>query len=56
MGHLPALKTTPLQTSAVELSPPTKTALERVRELMALKEPHGRSQAALMAATLAEAA
>ena len=48
-------RTTPLSTTGIDLPPPTQSALERVRELMALKEPHGRSQAGLMAAKLAEA-
>ena len=48
-------RTTPIATTEVDLPPPTQTALERIRELMALKEPHGRSSAGLMGATLAEA-
>jgi 3-oxoacyl-[acyl-carrier-protein] synthase-3 len=47
-------RTTPLATTDVDLPPCTQTALERVRELMALKEPHGRSAAGLAAAKLAE--
>ena len=47
-------RTTPLATTTADLPPPTQTALERIRELMALKEPHGRSSAGLMAAKLAE--
>jgi 3-oxoacyl-[acyl-carrier-protein] synthase-3 len=45
---------TPLGTTAVELPPCPQTALQRVRELMAIKEPHGRSTPGLMAAKLAE--
>jgi 3-oxoacyl-[acyl-carrier-protein] synthase III len=48
-------RTTPLATAKIDLPPATQTALERVRELMALKEPRGRSSAGLMAAKLAEA-
>jgi 3-oxoacyl-[acyl-carrier-protein] synthase-3 len=47
-------RVTPLATTDVDLPRPAQTALERVRELMALKEPHGRSAAGLMAAKLAE--
>jgi 3-oxoacyl-[acyl-carrier-protein] synthase-3 len=47
-------RTTPLTTTGIDLPPPTQTALERVRELMAMKEPQGRSQTGLMAAKLAE--
>jgi 3-oxoacyl-[acyl-carrier-protein] synthase III len=48
-------RTTPLATTALDLPPPTQTALERVRDLIALKLPHGRSSEGLMAAKLAEA-
>ena len=48
-------RTTPLATNEIDLPAPTQTALERVRELMAMKEPHDRSHAGLMAAKLAEA-
>jgi 3-oxoacyl-[acyl-carrier-protein] synthase III len=48
-------RTTPLATTDTDLPPPTQSALERVRELMALKKPHGRSSAGLMDAKLAEA-
>jgi 3-oxoacyl-[acyl-carrier-protein] synthase-3 len=48
-------RTTPIATTSIDLPPPTQTALERIRELMALKEPHGRSNAGLMGAQLAEA-
>lgn len=47
-------RTTPLATTDIDLPPPTQTALERIRELMAMKEPHGRSAAGLAAAKLAE--
>ncbi len=47
-------RTTPLGTTAVDLPPCTQTALQRVRALMAIKEPHGRSTPGLMAAKLAE--
>jgi 3-oxoacyl-[acyl-carrier-protein] synthase-3 len=47
-------RVTPLATTDVDLPPPSQTALGRVRELIALKEPHGRSTAGLMAAKLAE--
>jgi 3-oxoacyl-[acyl-carrier-protein] synthase-3 len=47
-------RTTPLGTTDLDLPPPTQTALERVRELMATKEPAGRSTAGLMGAKLAE--
>jgi 3-oxoacyl-[acyl-carrier-protein] synthase-3 len=48
-------RTTPLGTTDVDLPPPTQTALERVRELMAMKAPTAaRSQAGLMSAKLAE--
>jgi 3-oxoacyl-[acyl-carrier-protein] synthase-3 len=48
-------RTTPLATTGVDLPPPTQTALERVRDLIAMKMPFGRSHAGLMAAKLAEA-
>jgi 3-oxoacyl-[acyl-carrier-protein] synthase III len=48
-------RTTPLATAQIDLPPSTQTALERVRELMGMKEPRGRSSAGLMAAKLAEA-
>ena len=48
-------RTTPLTTTALDLPPPTQTALERVRDLIALKLPLGRSSEGLMAAKLAEA-
>jgi 3-oxoacyl-[acyl-carrier-protein] synthase-3 len=44
----------PLGTTDIDLPPCTQTALARVRELMAVKEPHGRSAAGLMSAKLAE--
>jgi len=47
-------RTTPLGTSDLELRPATKTALERVRELMAIKQPPTRSDAGLAVARLAE--
>jgi 3-oxoacyl-[acyl-carrier-protein] synthase-3 len=47
-------RTTPLDTTDADLPPPTQSALERIRELMALKKPHGRSDAGLMGARLAE--
>ena len=47
-------RTTPLATTDVDLPPSTQTALARIRELMALKEPRGRSAAGLAAAKLAE--
>jgi 3-oxoacyl-[acyl-carrier-protein] synthase-3 len=49
-------RTTPLEVSDAELPPPTQSALERIRELMAIKSPHGRSNTGLMGAQLAEAA
>ena len=49
-------RTTPLTTTTLDLPPPKQTALERVRELIALKLPLGRSSEGLMAAKLAEAA
>src|SRR5262249_33712579 len=48
-------RTAPLSTSDADLPPPTQSALERVRALIALKQPHGRSDAGLMGAQLAEA-
>jgi 3-oxoacyl-[acyl-carrier-protein] synthase-3 len=48
-------RTTPLAVSDAELPPPTQSALERIRELMAIKSPHGRSDTGLMGAQLAEA-
>ena len=47
-------RTTPLGTADVELRAPTQTALERVRELLAIKQPPTRSDAGLAAARLAE--
>jgi 3-oxoacyl-[acyl-carrier-protein] synthase-3 len=47
-------RTTPLGTATLELPPCTQTALERVRELIAIKQPPGRSDAGLAAAKLAE--
>jgi 3-oxoacyl-[acyl-carrier-protein] synthase-3 len=47
-------RTTPIATSDIELPPCNKTALEHVRELIANKQPPGRSDAGLNAATLAE--
>ena len=47
-------RTTPVSTTDVDLPPCTQTALERVRELIALKAPHGRATAGLMSAKLAE--
>jgi 3-oxoacyl-[acyl-carrier-protein] synthase-3 len=47
-------RTKPLGTSAIELPRPTQTALERVRELIAIKQPPNRSDAGLAAAKLAE--
>jgi 3-oxoacyl-[acyl-carrier-protein] synthase-3 len=49
-------RTTPIGTTDLDLPPPRQTALERIRELMALKQPHGRSDAGLKGAQLAEAA
>ncbi len=48
-------RTTPLAAAAVDLSPSTQTALERVRDLIAQKAPPGRSAAGLASAKLAEA-
>ncbi len=47
-------RTTPLGTASLELPPCTQTALERVRDLIANKQPPGRSDAGLAAAKLAE--
>jgi 3-oxoacyl-[acyl-carrier-protein] synthase-3 len=47
-------RTTPLGTSAVDLPPCTQTALDRVRELIAIKQPPERSLAGLAAAKLGE--
>ena len=47
-------RTTPLGTSALELPPCTQTALERVRELIAIKQPPDRSDAGMAQAKLAE--
>jgi 3-oxoacyl-[acyl-carrier-protein] synthase-3 len=47
-------RTTPIGTSAIELPPCNQTALERVRELIANKQPPDRSDAGLNAAKLAE--
>ena len=47
-------RTTPLGTSPLELPPCKQTALERVRELIAIKQPPNRSDAGLAAAKLAE--
>jgi 3-oxoacyl-[acyl-carrier-protein] synthase III len=47
-------RTTPLATTDVDLPPCTQSALARICELMAIKEPHGRSAAGLAAAKLAE--
>jgi 3-oxoacyl-[acyl-carrier-protein] synthase-3 len=47
-------RTSPLATADIELPPSEKTALERVRELIAIKQPPDRSDAGLAAAKLAE--
>ena len=47
-------RTMPIGTSDIELPPCNKTALERVRELIANKQPPDRSDAGLNAAKLAE--
>ena len=47
-------RTTPLGTSTLELVPPRQTALERVHELIAIKQPPNRSDVGLAAARLAE--
>ena len=41
-------RTTPLATTDIDLPPCERTALEMVQELMAHKQPHDRSEAALM--------
>ena len=41
-------RTTPLGTTDIDLPPCDKTALQMVQELMAIKQPHDRSEAALM--------
>ncbi len=41
-------RVTPIATTDVDLPPCDKTALQMVQELMAKKEPHNRSEAALM--------
>jgi 3-oxoacyl-[acyl-carrier-protein] synthase-3 len=48
-------RTTPIAMTDLDLPPPRQTAIERIVELLALKEPHGRSKGGLMAAKLAEA-
>ena len=48
-------RTTPLAVSDAELPPPEQSALERIRELMKIKAPHGRSNTGLMGARVAEA-
>ena len=48
-------RVTPLGLSDVELPPSDKTALEIVQDLMAHKQPHDRSEAALMSPTFIEA-
>jgi 3-oxoacyl-[acyl-carrier-protein] synthase-3 len=47
-------RTTPLGHADIELPPCTQTALERVRELIAIKQPPDRSDAGLAAAKLAD--
>jgi 3-oxoacyl-[acyl-carrier-protein] synthase-3 len=47
-------RTTPLGTTDVELPPPTQSALERVKDLIAIKQPPDRSDAGLAGARLAE--
>ncbi|MEO8305706.1 MAG: ketoacyl-ACP synthase III [Betaproteobacteria bacterium] len=47
-------RTTPLETSPLELPPCTKTALDRVHELIAIKQPPDRSDAGMAKAKLAE--
>ena len=47
-------RTTPIGTADIELPPCNQTALERVRELIANKQPPDRSDAGLNAAKLAE--
>lgn len=46
-------RVTPLGTSAMELPPLTKTALEMVNEVRAGQDPHGRSKAGLMSVAFA---
>jgi 3-oxoacyl-[acyl-carrier-protein] synthase III len=48
-------RVTPIAVSDIELPPCEKTALEMVQDLMKIKEPHDRSEAALMGATFIEA-
>jgi 3-oxoacyl-[acyl-carrier-protein] synthase-3 len=47
-------RTTPLGTTPLELPPCTQTALERVKELIAIKQPPDRSDAGMAKARLAE--
>jgi 3-oxoacyl-[acyl-carrier-protein] synthase-3 len=47
-------RTTPLGTTDLELPPPRQSALERVKDLIAIKQPPDRSDAGLAAARLAE--
>ena len=47
-------RTEPLGTSALELPPCTQTALDRVKELIAIKQPPDRSDAGLAMAKIAE--
>jgi len=47
-------RVTPLGTSAMELPPLTKTALELVNAVRHNQDPHGRSQAGLMAPAFAQ--
>ena len=47
-------RTTPIATTDVELPPPTQSALARVKDLIAIKQPPSRSDGGLMAAKLAE--
>ena len=47
-------RTKPLGASGIELRRPTQTALERVRDLIAIKQPPDRSNAGFAAARLAE--
>jgi 3-oxoacyl-[acyl-carrier-protein] synthase III len=48
-------RVTPIATSDIELPPCEKSALEMVQDLMKIKEPHARSEAALMGAKFIEA-
>jgi 3-oxoacyl-[acyl-carrier-protein] synthase III len=48
-------RVTPIAISDIELPPCEKSALEMVQDLMKIKEPHERSEAALMGATFIEA-